>query len=314
MSELFKKRTQSLLEHAARLGFMQCGVAKARFLEEEAPRLEKWLKNDHHGKMAYMENHFEKRLDPTQLVPGAQSVISLSYNYFTSQQPVDSEAPKISKYAYGRDYHKVVKKKLKELVHVLQEEHGQFNARLFVDSAPVMEKKWAVEAGLGWIGKHTNLIAKQHGSFFFLCEIITDLEFDYNQPFATDHCGNCTRCIDACPTEAIHEQYGLDASKCIAYLTIELKEAIPDDFTGRMDNWMFGCDICQDVCPWNRFSIRHTEPQFEPSNELMGMTAQDWNALTEEAFDRLFTGSAVRRAGYQGLKRNLLFLETKKPC
>lgn len=292
---------------ATRLGFLACGIARADFLAEEAPRLEQWLREGKHGSMAYMANHFDLRLDPRKLMPGARSVISLAYNYFTPPQQVDPDAPKLSTYAYGRDYHKVVKKRLQPLVAFITDRFGEVAMRTFVDSAPVMEKAWAQRAGLGWIGKHTNVIRQGEGSFFFLCEIITDLELEPDAP-ATDHCGTCRRCIDACPTEAI-TPYGVDGSRCISHLTIELKAAIPAEFTGKLEGWAFGCDICQQVCPWNRFSRPHQEPEFLPKPEVMRLSADEWQGMTEVLFDRLFEGSAVKRTKYEGLSRNLRFLQ-----
>lgn len=301
--------TIKIKEKATELGFYSVGIAKAEFMEEEARHLEKWLSKSYHGEMSYMENHFDKRVDPTKLVPGARSVISLAYNYFTDQEQEDEMAPKIASYAYGKDYHKVIKKKLKEFLFYIIENFGQVTARIFVDSAPVLEREWAERAGLGWKGKNTLLINKDKGSFFFLAEIVLDLELDYDHRLK-DHCGTCTRCIDACPTDAIKEEgYILDASKCISYLTIELKNAIPDYFSGKMDNWMFGCDICQDVCPWNKFSSPHTEEKFLPQSELLGMKKDDWEEITEEIFDKVFQGSAVKRTKFSGLKRNINFLK-----
>jgi len=295
-------------EEAARLGFLSCGIAKADFLADEAPHLESWLKNGRHGTLQYMENHFDKRLDPRLLVDGAKSVISLSFNYFTNEKQLDPGAPKISKYAYGTDYHFVIKEKLKALLQFIQKNIGEVGGRAFVDSAPVLDKAWAERAGLGWVGKHSLLLSKSTGSFFFLAELIVDLELEYDYQMATDHCGSCTRCIDACPTDALEGNKVVNASKCISYLTIELKESIPEDFQGKMDNWMFGCDICQDVCPWNRFSINHTEPAFSPHPDLLQMTQQDWLDITEETFSKIFKKSAVKRTKYAGLKRNISFL------
>lgn len=292
------------------LGFLACGVAKAGFLKEEAPRLEQWLRQGKQGTMGYMERHFDLRLDPTRLVPGARSVISLAYNYHTPPQQTDPAAPKLSTYAYGRDYHKVLKKRLKPLMTFIEERFGEVVMRAFVDSAPVLEKAWAQRAGVGWVGKHTNIIRQGAGSWFFLCELITDLELEADPP-ATDHCGTCRRCIDACPTEAI-TPYGVDGSRCISYLTIELREAIPQEFTGRMDGWAFGCDICQQVCPWNRFATPHSEPHFEPKPELMDLSADEWQGMTEVVFDRLFEGSAVKRTKYEGLRRNVRFLRKER--
>lgn len=286
---------------------MSCGISNAGFLEEEAPRLEQWLRQGHHGSMTYMERNFDKRLDPTKLVPGAKSVVSLLYNYFPKESQTDTSAPKISKYAYGKDYHIVIKDKLHELMHLLQEEIGEIHGRVFVDSAPVLDKAWAVKGGLGWAGKHTNLISKKTGSFFFIAELIIDLPLEADTP-VTDHCGSCTACIDACPTDAIIAPYQVDGSKCISYFTIELKEAIPQEVKGQFDNWAFGCDVCQDVCPWNRFSTPHQEPELEPSLELMNLTKNDWHEITEVVFNRLFEKSAVQRTQFSGLKRNLDFL------
>ncbi len=294
---------------AAHLGFCFCGIAKATFLEHEAPKLEQWLANDHHGEMAYMNNHFDKRLDPRLLVEDAKSVISVGLNYYTEAYQKDETAPKISKYAYGTDYHFVLKDKLKALTRFIQENVGEVNGRAFVDSAPVLDKVWAQRAGLGWLGKHTNLIAKQTGSFFFLGELIVDLELKADEPFLTDHCGDCTRCMDACPTEAIVGPYVVDGSKCISYLTIELKEQIPSVFAAKMDDWMFGCDVCQDVCPWNRFAVPHQEKAFEPYPELLSMKRSDWEEITHEVFHQLFKNSAVKRTKYEGLKRNIRFLK-----
>ena len=291
------------------LGFLSCGISKADFLEEEAPRLEQWLNQKRHGSMSYMENHFDKRLDPRLLVPGAKSVISLLLNYHTDQLQTDNEAPKISTYAYGQDYHFVIKEKLKKLMHFIQTEIGEVGGRVFVDSAPVMDKAWAAKSGLGWVGKNTNLISKKVGSFFFIAELILDLELDYDLP-TTDHCGSCTACIDACPTEALIEPYQIDGSKCISYLTIELKDSIPTEFKNKMDNWAFGCDVCQTVCPWNRFSKPHSEPAFEPPNELLNLSKKDWEEMTEEVFDTVFKNSAFMRTKYEGLKRNIKFISS----
>lgn len=301
-----KKHTAIIKQESKRLGFDFCGISKATFLEEEAPRLEKWLKENRHGKMDYMANHFDKRLDPRLLVDGAKSVVSLLYNYYPSQQQTEG-APKLSKYAYGNDYHEVIKNKLKELVNSLQEQIGEINGRVFTDSAPVMDKAWARKSGLGWIGKNSNLINKQQGSFFFIAELIIDLELEYDGPI-DDYCGTCTKCIDACPTEAIISPYVVDGSKCISYLTIELKENIPTEFKGKMDNWAFGCDVCQDVCPWNRFSKPHQEPLFNNTNGLLSYSTKEWKEITEEVFDKLFKNSAVKRTKFSGLKRNLNFL------
>lgn len=300
---------QMISQKAKELGFFHIGFSKAAFLEEEAPRLEQWLAKNYHGKMSYMANHFDKRLDPRLLVDDAKTVISLLFNYYTDQKQEDSEAPKISKYAYGEDYHHVIKDKLKELIAYIQEEIGEVNGRGFVDSAPVMDKAWAKKAGLGWIGKNANLITRQQGSFFFIADLIVDLEIEADGPI-TDFCGTCTRCIDACPTDAIVQPYVVDGSKCVSYLTIELKdELLPKEFAGKMDNWMFGCDICQDVCPWNRFSVLHNEERFQPSTELLNLSKDDWQNLQEDGFQVLFQRSAVKRTKYHGLKRNITFLK-----
>jgi len=290
---------------------MFCGIAKAGLLEEEAPRLENWLKQGMQGEMHYMENHFDKRLDPRLLVDGAKSVISLGLNYYTEQAQSDPSAPKISKYAFGADYHQVIKAKLKQLLELIHEKIGEVNGRAFVDSAPVLDKAWAKKAGLGWIGKNTNLINTKKGSFFFLAELIVDIELEYDIPSTADHCGTCTRCIDACPTEAIVAPYVVDGSRCISYLTIELKNEIPREFAGKMDNWMFGCDVCQDVCPWNRFSVLNHEPAFQPTEPLLEMDRSDWEEITEEVFQKVFKNSAVKRTKFSGLKRNIEFLRNR---
>ncbi len=304
------KHTQIIKAEAKRLGFDFCGISKAEFLEEEAPRLEAWLKSERHGKMEYMENHFDKRLNPTLLVDDAKSVVSLLYNYYP-EQTQNPEAPKISKYAYGLDYHDVIKEKLKEFLNSIKEQIGDISGRAFVDSAPVLDKAWAKKGGLGWIGKNANLINKQQGSFFFIAELIIDLELEYDGP-VKDYCGTCTKCIDACPTSAIVEPYIVDGSKCISYFTIELKDAIPAEFKDKMDNWAFGCDVCQDVCPWNSFSKTHHEPHFKNTNGLLDYSSNDWYELSEELFTKLFKGSAVKRTKYKGLKRNLEFIKPSK--
>ena len=300
--------TKFIKSEAKRLGFLSCGISKAEFLEKEAPRLESWLKAGMHGEMSYMENHFDKRLDPTILVPGAKSVVSLLLNYYTEKEQSDPEAPKISKYAYGTDYHFVIKDKLKSLLESIKEKIGEVDGRVFVDSAPVMDKAWAAKSGIGWIGKNSNLLSKKVGSYFFIAELIIDLELEYDHP-TLDHCGSCTACIDACPTQAIVNPYVVDGSKCISYFTIELKDNIPNEFKGNFENWMFGCDICQEVCPWNRFSIEHSEQAFKPKKELLEMTRKDWQELTEETFKKVFRKSAVKRTKYSGLKRNIEFLD-----
>jgi epoxyqueuosine reductase len=302
------KYSQLIKKEALRLGFMACGIAKADFLEEEAPRLTTWLKNNHHGEMSYMENHFDKRLDPRLLVENAKSVVSLTLNYYTKENQLDPLAPKISKYAYGEDYHVVIKEKLQALLAFINETIGEVGGRCFVDSAPVLDKAWAQKSGLGWRGKNSNLISKESGSFFFLAELIIDLELDYDSPFVVDHCGSCTRCIDACPTDAIIAPYTVDGSKCISYLTIELRNEIPTAFKDKMENWMFGCDICQDVCPWNRFATPHTENAFNPNPELLAFNKADLIEMTDDVFKRVFKGSAVKRTKFNGLKRNIDFL------
>jgi epoxyqueuosine reductase len=302
-----QKYTQLIKDTAKKLGFQSCGIAKARFLAEEEARLSQWLSQKKQGEMAYMENHFDMRLDPRKLVDGAKSVITLSYNYFTNAKQNDPHAPKISKYAYGEDYHFVIKNKLKSLLAIIQTEIGNVNARVFVDSAPIMEKAWAQQSGLGWIGKNANLINQQNGSFFFLAEIIIDLDLSYDSPL-TDHCGTCTKCIDACPTEAIVAPYVVDGSKCISYFTIELKNEFPKEMKGKFDNWMFGCDVCQDVCPWNKFAKPHQEKLFEPSSDLLSMNSREWQEITAETFQVLFKNSAVKRTKFEGLKRNIKWL------
>jgi len=300
--------TNLIKTEAKRLGFLSCGISKAEFLETEAPRLEKWLNNNMHGDMQYMENHFDKRLDPTKLVEGSKSVVSLLLNYFPFETQKDTNAPKISKYAYGTDYHFVIRDKLKQLLQFIQDNIGQVEGRAFVDSAPVLDKTWAAKSGLGWIGKHSNLLTQQVGSFYFIAELIIDLDLEYDTP-VTNHCGTCTACIDTCPTQAIVEPYVVDGSKCISYFTIELKENIPSEFKGQFDNWMFGCDVCQDVCPWNRFSKSHNEPLFNPHPELLEMTKKDWEEITEDTFKKVFKKSAVKRTKYSGLTRNIKFLK-----
>lgn len=303
-----KSRYSELIkQEAARLGFLSCGISKAEFLEAEAPRLEKWLNNQMHGEMGYMANHFDKRLDPRLLVDGAKSVISLLLNYYPEEEQ-KSSTYKISKYAYGQDYHHVIKSKLRELHNFIVEEIGEVNGRAFVDSAPVLDKAWAAKSGLGWIGKNSNLLTQQVGSFYFIAELIVDLELDYDTP-VTDHCGTCTACIDACPTNAIVEPYVVDGSKCISYFTIELKNEIPDEFQGKFDDWAFGCDLCQDVCPWNRFSKPHRELLFDPHPDLLNMSKKDWEEMTEDVFKKVFKKSAVKRTKFSGLKRNVDFLK-----
>jgi epoxyqueuosine reductase len=303
-----EKYTRIIKAEAQRLGFSHCGISRADFLEDHAAHLEAWLNKGMHGSMRYMESHFDERLDPRKLVPGAKSVISFLLNYFPSREQSDPLAPRISKYAYGKDYHLVIREKLKALLHFIRETIGEVNGRGFVDSAPVLDKAWAMRSGLGWMGKNANLISKGNGSFFFVAELIVDLELEPDGP-VTDHCGTCTACLDACPTQAIVSPRMVDGSKCISYFTIELKEQIPADMKGKFDNWVFGCDVCQDVCPWNRFSKPHREPQLAPSEELMGMTKRDWEEITEEVFRNVFRDSAVKRTKFAGLKRNVEFLK-----
>lgn len=295
---------------AKRLGFMSCGISKAGFLEEEAPRLEAYLNKNMHGEMGYMANHFDKRLDPTKLVEGSKSVISLLLNYFP-EETQQQDTFKLSKYAYGTDYHFVIKDKLKSLLHFVREEIGEVDGRVFVDSAPVLDKAWAAKSGLGWIGKNSNLLTRRVGSFYFIAEMIIDLELEYDLP-TTDHCGSCTACLDACPTNAIVEPYVVDGSKCISYFTIELKNEIPSEFSEKFGDWIFGCDVCQDVCPWNRFSKAHSEPLFNPHPELLSMKKNDWEELTEDVFRKVFKNSAVKRTKFSGLKRNISHLVSSK--
>ena len=305
-----REKTKLVKRKCFDLGFSHVGISKSVFLEKEAKRLEEWLSNDFNGKMSYMENHFDKRTDPGKLVDGAKSVISVLFNYHNPTKQLDDNAPKISQYAYGKDYHFVIKNKLKELQLFLTKKFGEINCRGFVDSAPVMDKVWAEKSGLGWIGKHSNLINKEMGSYFFIAELIVDIELEQDIPI-NDYCGTCTKCIDACPTEAIVQPYVVDGSKCISYLTIELKDQIlPNEFKGKMDSWMFGCDICQDVCPWNRFASAHNEPQFNPHPDLLKLTKKEWNELSEETYQNLFRKSAVKRTKFSGLKRNISFLNS----
>ncbi|MBF0694859.1 MAG: tRNA epoxyqueuosine(34) reductase QueG [Flavobacterium sp.] len=299
--------TEFIKSEAARLGFMSCGISKAGFLEQEAPRLESWLNANMNGEMAYMENHFDKRLDPTLLVDDSKSVISLLLNYYPTEKQ-HPESYKISKYAYGQDYHFVIKDKLKELLFSIQNQIGDVSGRAFVDSAPVLDKAWAAKSGLGWIGKNSNLLTKKTGSFYFIAELIIDLELDYDHP-VTDHCGSCTACLDACPTNAIVSPYVVDGSKCISYFTIELKDNLPVEMKGKFQDWAFGCDVCQDVCPWNKFSKPHSEPLFNPHPELLSMTKKDWEEITEDTFRAVFKNSALKRTKFSGLTRNISFLK-----
>ncbi len=303
--------TIKLKEEAKKLGFSYCGISKAEELTEDALRLEKWLNANRHGEMHYMENHFEKRIDPRKLVDGAKSVITLLYNYFPEKSQT-KDTFKISKYAYGDDYHDYIKVKLHALLQTLKTQIGEINGRCFVDSAPVLERSWALKSGAGWIGKNGNLITKQQGSFFFLAEIICDIEFDYDAPFAKDYCGTCTACVDACPTEAILNNKVIDGSKCISYFTIELKKAIPIEVKGKFDDWIFGCDICQDVCPWNRFSKPQPEIIIKPESEILNFTMNEWREITEDVFKVVFKDSAVKRTKFLGLKRNIEFLTTNQ--
>ncbi|WP_339838946.1 tRNA epoxyqueuosine(34) reductase QueG [uncultured Maribacter sp.] len=305
--DIKSKWTNSIKTEAKRLGFLSCGISKSDFLEEEAPRLEKWLNKNMNGEMGYMENHFDKRLDPRLLVEGSKSVISLLLNYFPEETQVE-DSYKISKYAYGQDYHHIIKSKLRQLQEFITEEIGEVNGRAFVDSAPVLDKAWAAKSGLGWIGKNSNLLTQQVGSFYFIAELIVDIELEYDYK-VTDHCGTCTACLDACPTQAIVEPYVVDGSKCISYFTIELKNELPAEVKGSFDDWMFGCDICQDVCPWNRFSKPHKEPLFNPNADLLSMTKKDWEEITEDIFQKVFKKSAVKRTKFAGLTRNIDFLK-----
>lgn len=302
-----EKNSNSIKAAAKRLGFLSCGISKADFLEEEAPRLENWLNRNMHGEMGYMENHFDKRLDPRLLVEGSRSVISLLLNYYPEKEQLENTY-KISKYAYGQDYHHVIKAKLRQLQEFISEEIGEVNGRAFVDSAPVLDKAWAAKSGLGWIGKHSNLLTQQVGSFYFIAELIVDIELEYDHA-VTNHCGTCTACLDACPTQAIVEPYVVDGSKCISYFTIELKNELPNELKGSFDDWIFGCDVCQDVCPWNRFSKPHNEPLFNPHPELLSITKKEWEEITEDVFKKVFKNSAVKRTKFKGLTRNINFLK-----
>ena len=307
MSTLPQKYSALIKAKAKKFGFQNCGISKAGFLEEDARPFENWLQNNYHGQMQYMENYFDKRLDPTLLVEGSKSVISLSYNYFPEEKISDFDTFKISKYAYGQDYHEIIKAILEEIVAEQKEENGDIHSRVFTDSAPVLERSWARKSGIGWVGKNANLITKQSGSFYFLAEIICDLDLNGDKP-TTDHCGTCRKCIDACPTEAIVSDKIIDGSKCISYATIELKNEIPESFKNKMEDWMFGCDICQDVCPWNRFSVPHHQEKFKPNHHLKSYTKQDWQELSQEIFSEIFRKSPVKRTKFAGLKRNIDFL------
>lgn len=303
-----KINTQLVINKALEEGFSYVGISRAEKLNEEENRLQNWLLRGFNAEMAYMSNHFDKRLDPIKLVPGTVSVVSLMYNYHTDRE-LNPDSYKISSYAYGRDYHKVIRKKLKNIFRELKQEIPGLEGRYFVDSAPVLERAWAVKAGLGWIGKNTMLIHPRAGSYFFLAEMMLNIELEYEQKMVSDHCGKCRRCIEACPTQAIlPEGYELDAGKCISYLTIEKKGDLPGEFSDKMNGYIFGCDICQRVCPWNRSSTPHHEPEFNPRDELLKMTPNDWDKLSEESYNTLFEGSAVKRTGYSGLKRNIRFI------
>lgn len=308
-AKLLKDKYAGIIKSQAKhLGFDFCGIAKAEFLEEEVPKLESWLNQNYHGQMAYMANHFDKRLDPTKLVEGAKTVVSLIYNYYPDQKLPEGEGDfKIAKYAYGKDYHYVIKDKLKLFLQHLKDEIGEINGRAFVDSAPVMERQWAQKSGLGWLGKNSLLLNRQMGSFFFLAELILDIEASPDAPMTKDYCGTCTKCIDACPTDAIVQNGVVDGSKCISYFTIELKEQIPLEMKGKFENWVFGCDICQDVCPWNSFSKPHQESQFNPHPDLKEMEKRDWLEITEETFQKVFAKSPLKRTGYYGFLRNIQF-------
>jgi len=306
---LLQEHTAFIKKNSYALGFDFCGIARAEKLDADAKRLESWLNNGLHGKMQYMENHFDMRVDPARLVPGARSVITLLINYFPSQSQ-SKQAPRISKYAFGQDYHDVIREKLKQLLQLMREHIGEVNGRGFVDSAPVLERSWAQKSGLGWVGKNGNLINKRSGSFFFIATLITDLELNYDDPFARDYCGTCTKCIDACPTQAILPNKTIDGSRCISYFTIELKDLlIPSDMKGKFDNWAFGCDTCQDVCPWNRFSKPHAVEGFQPIPEILDLSTNEWEAMTEDQFKKVFSNSPLSRSKYNGIKRNLRFLQ-----
>ena len=303
------EHTSYVKNTALSLGFNYCGISKAEKLDDDARRLESWLNNGFHGKMSYMENYFDMRVDPTKLVPGAKSVITLLLNYFPSEKQKE-DAPKVSKYAFGNDYHEVIKSKLKIFLQLLKENIGEINGRGFTDSAPVLERTWAEKSGLGWVGKNGNLITKNSGSFFFIATLITDLELETDNPFIKDYCGSCTKCIDNCPTDAILPDKVIDGSKCISYFTIELKDMlIPDEMKGKFDNRMFGCDICQDVCPWNRFSKQNNEIGFTPMHEILNFSKNDWEEMTEESFKIIFKKSPLKRSKFEGIKRNLKFLD-----
>jgi len=312
-----QNNSQFIKQTAHQLGFDYCGIAKAEFLSEDAKRLEAWLQKGFNGSMNYMNNYFDLRTNPQKLVPNAKSVITVLKNYYPEQfqnsklKTQNNELPKISKYAYGKDYHEVIKQQLNEFYSILKKQIGDFNGRGFVDSAPVLERAWAVKSCLGWVGKNGNFINKNSGSFFFIATLIIDVELDYDNPFVKDYCGTCTKCIDSCPTEAILPNKVVDGSKCISYFTIELKDTlIPSEMQGRFDNWMFGCDVCQDVCPWNRFAKSHNELQFTPIPEILNFTTSQWEELTEEQFKIIFKNSPLKRTKYNGIKRNLRFISS----
>lgn len=308
-----EKHTAFIKSEALRLGFMACGISRAEFLSDEAPRLDYYLKNQWNGKMKWLKNHYDKRLDPTKLVPGAKSVVSLLYNYYPDKEITKKQQEnsyKLSKYAYGEDYHFVIKRKLKELLYRIREEIGHVEGRVFVDSAPVLDKAWATRSGLGWRGKNALVLTKQKGSFHFIAELIIDLDLQYDSR-VKDYCGTCTACINACPTGALEEPYKINGSKCISYFTIELRDEIPEDMRGKFEEWMFGCDICQDVCPWNRFSTPHNEPLFNPHPDLLNLEKSDWEELTKETFGKIFKKSAVKRTKFSGLARNIAFLKER---
>ncbi len=299
------QRTDIVKKAVAEHGFLNCGISKSGFLEAEAPRLESWLNKGYHGSMQWMENHFDKRLDTSKLVEGSKSVITMTFNYFP-EEIQKAGVPKIAKYAYGEDYHFVLKDKMRSILEKLQQEIGTFESRIFVDSAPVLERAWAAKSGLGWIGKHSLLLSKKQGSFFFIAQIICDIDLVYDAP-TTDHCGSCTACIDACPTDAIVADRVVDSNKCISYLTIELKDQIPSQFKDEMEDWVFGCDICQDVCPWNRFSTPNKEERFKPREAILHNSTEQWEEITEDVFKDIFKKSAVKRTKFSGFLRNLRF-------
>jgi epoxyqueuosine reductase len=305
-----QKHSAFIKNLANELGFMYCGIAKAEMLDDDARRLEKWLSQGMHGNMQYMENHFDLRVDPRKLVPGAKSVITLLQNYYPSQQQ-EQHSPQISKYAFGKDYHEVIRAKLQQLLSNMRDQFGEINGRGFVDSAPVLERSWATKSGAGWIGRNGNLITKANGSFYFIATLIVDIELAYDDPFAKDYCGSCRKCIDACPTDAIQENKVVNGNQCISYFTIELKDAmIPAEMQGKFNNWMFGCDVCQDVCPWNRFSKPNNEPSFQPIPEILNLSTKEWESLSEERFKTIFKDSPLKRTKFKGIQRNLSFINT----